>query len=91
MLGFPAQDIAIVFYHARGLPNFSELYQAFKDGYASNRTWPISSLRQVDNLIMARLLVLLNFCCNRLHWDDIAGWRNALANRLEQLVHECLN
>jgi Ser/Thr protein kinase RdoA (MazF antagonist) len=59
-LGYPAQDIAISLFHCPRGADRQALREAFQEGYESVRGWPLMSEEQLETLIMARRLGLMN-------------------------------
>lgn len=61
MWGWPVQDIAITLYHLWGHPQFSELRQAFQQGYQGHSPWPERYQGEIDAFIAARSAGMANF------------------------------
>ena len=61
LLGHPIQDIATTLYYYRYNANYEELLSAFRRGYESARAWPEDGEGQLEALIAARGIVLVNY------------------------------
>jgi Ser/Thr protein kinase RdoA (MazF antagonist) len=62
--GRPEQDIGTALYHVRFRDDFSVFYDSFRRGYEAIQPWPISSDRELDSFIMARLIMFANYVIN---------------------------
>jgi len=60
-LGFPVQDIAVTLYYGRRQDEYEEWKAAFRQGYSSERAWPMESERTIDTLIAARSVMFINY------------------------------
>ncbi|MEM8862119.1 MAG: phosphotransferase [Chloroflexota bacterium] len=76
--GYDTQDVAITFYYGREQENAAELRQAFKEGYSSQRPWPLESEEQLQTLITARIIMFCNFVAHGLPEEEakkyLEGW-----------------
>jgi len=61
LLGYPEQDIAITLYYGRNRKDYAELVDAYKDGYTSQRAWPLVSDAQLHGLMAARSVNFINY------------------------------
>ncbi len=80
MWGYPVQDIAITFYYWQDHPQFGELQEAFRRGYAQHASWPEQVRGQIDTFIAARGLDLANFVLR----DPNPEWRQSAPAFLER-------
>jgi Ser/Thr protein kinase RdoA (MazF antagonist) len=71
MWGFPAQDIAVTFYHLLGNEEVPDFRPAFRHGYTRHRGWPERKEGQLDTLIAGRGLMLANYVLQ----DPHPEWR----------------
>ncbi len=62
--GFPEQDIGTAMYYVRFRNDYPELLGAFKEGYEEVLPWPLESGQQLDQLVIARLLMFANYVVN---------------------------
>ena len=88
-MGFPVQDIGIAFYYFQGYPQYETLCQAFKRGYKSLRSWPETEPGQIETVIAARELVLVNFLVqteNRGFGKMLPGFVARAENRLRTFL-----
>ena len=60
MFGDPVLDVAITLYYGRERPDHAALSEAYESGYRSVREWPVRDTRQMDLLVAARAVMLLN-------------------------------
>jgi Ser/Thr protein kinase RdoA (MazF antagonist) len=85
-LGTPAQDIASALYGARFHdPDYKRCAAEFQSGYESASPWPLRDERELETLIMARVLMFVNYCANR--YDDDANMRRSLPNLLKRVAN----
>jgi Ser/Thr protein kinase RdoA (MazF antagonist) len=56
----PVLDVATSLYYVHGEPGYAELARAFKSGYERQRPWVEQEPGQIDRLMFARALLLLN-------------------------------
>jgi len=62
--GYACQDIGTAVYHIRFRDDYSELLEAIREGYERVTKWPIESERQLEGLVIARLLMFANYILN---------------------------
>ena len=60
MLGSPVQDVAITLHYGRERADYRNLRAAFRMGYESVRPWPVEYDGQLERLMAARTVMLLN-------------------------------
>jgi len=60
MRACPVQDIAITLHYGRQRPDYRELFNAFRNGYEPIRSWPVHYPGQLEELMAARSIMLLN-------------------------------
>jgi len=72
MWGFPLQDIATTLYYYRWQENYESLLAAFRTGYEAHQPWPAARPRQLETLIMGRMLLLANYVAVSKDSEDIA-------------------
>jgi Ser/Thr protein kinase RdoA (MazF antagonist) len=65
-LGYPVQDVAISLYYGRLLPEYPSLVSAFKEGYSSERAWPVESPQQLAGLMTARNTNFINYAAGHI-------------------------
>jgi Ser/Thr protein kinase RdoA (MazF antagonist) len=61
LYGHPVQDIATALFYVRFRDQASELIRSFRSGYEKVLPWPVEDECQMDALIAARALLLVNF------------------------------
>lgn len=59
-LGHPEVDIAICLFYVRHRENYSMLFEGFRSGYQSVRSWPVKSQRVLQTLFISRILEIAN-------------------------------
>ncbi len=62
LVGYPVQDIAVALFYYSNHDDAIQLMPWFRDGYERVLPWPATSDDQVEILMMARRLMLLNYC-----------------------------
>lgn len=60
-LGYPVQDVAVTLAYGREHDDYNEWKAAFKQGYCSEREWPIEDERTIETLMAARLVMFVNY------------------------------
>ncbi|MGC4900561.1 phosphotransferase [Micromonospora echinospora] len=60
MVGQPIHDVAITLYYGMERPDYPALREAFESGYRSVRPWPVAPGDDLDLLMAARAIMLLN-------------------------------
>ena len=60
-LGYPVQDIAVVFSCGRDQDDYQDLIREFKRGYSSIRPWPDEDEYTIETLIAARTVMFINY------------------------------
>jgi Ser/Thr protein kinase RdoA (MazF antagonist) len=61
MLGYPVQDIAVAFYYGGERDDYSDLCEAYREGYSTIRPWPVTSREHIDILGAARAVMFVNY------------------------------
>ena len=84
--GTPAQDLGSALYYVRFGEHRDALCAAVRAGYEDVAPWPVPDGVDVDVLVAARALMLLNYCCNQRDDPDLAGFVPTLVGRLRDLV-----
>ena len=64
MWAHPVQDIGITFYYRQDDPLYRSYRTAYEEGYRSVRDWPETYPGQVEDFIIARTLMFMNFILN---------------------------
>ena len=64
MWAHPVQDIGITFYYRQDDPLYPTYRAAYEEGYTSVLPWPETYKGQVDDFIIARTLMFVNFILN---------------------------
>jgi Ser/Thr protein kinase RdoA (MazF antagonist) len=65
MLGAPVQDIAITLWHAKRHRDYPQVLDAFIEGYRTVREWPVEFSGQVNLLMAARSIMVLDYAMRR--------------------------
>lgn len=60
MVGQPIHDVAITLYYGMERPDYPALREAFESGYHAVRPWPVAPGDDLDLLMAARAIMLLN-------------------------------
>ncbi|GAA0905297.1 phosphotransferase enzyme family protein [Virgisporangium aurantiacum] len=60
MVGQPIHDVAITLYYGMERPDYPALREAFESGYRLVRPWPVAPGDDLDLLMAARAIMLLN-------------------------------
>lgn len=89
-LGYPVQDVAISLYYGRSRPDYPELVEAFRKGYASVRAWPVRSSEQLAGLMAARNANFINYVVSLRPnpEQELDGMFTRLAQSLAQMGSE---
>ncbi len=85
-LGYDTQDVAITLFYNRLRDNKAELQAAFREGYSSLRPWPLESEEQLQTLIVARMVMFLNYVPQILPAEDAKKYIDNWLVELEQYV-----
>jgi Ser/Thr protein kinase RdoA (MazF antagonist) len=91
ILGYPVQDIATALFYVRWRDSAEELAGAFREGYERVLEWPEAFPGQIDLLIAARALLLVNFLLSQDNPEalrDAPGYIERTEKRLMELVPE---
>jgi Ser/Thr protein kinase RdoA (MazF antagonist) len=84
MMGWPVQDIATTLYYFPA-ESYSELKDAFQEGYTRHNAWPERHPGEIDSFIAERGVELANFILN----DPNPEWRYRAGEFFER-VEVCL-
>ena len=68
--GYPVQDIATTLFYFQGHERREELYEAYRCGYQSHEEWPEAHSRQIETLIAARGVMLVNYLVSSSNPED---------------------
>lgn len=85
-LATPAQDLGSALYYVRFGEHPDALSAALRSGYEDVAAWPVPDGVDLNVLVAARALMLLNYCCNQRQDPDLAGFVATLVGRLRALV-----
>jgi Ser/Thr protein kinase RdoA (MazF antagonist) len=84
-LGAPGQDIASALYPARyHSPDYAQIVTAFRLGYERVAAWPLLSELELETMIVARVLMFVNYCANG--YDGDPDMRRSLPNLLKRVA-----
>ena len=74
--GTPILDVATALFYVRDRADYRELAGAFRSGYARHRPWVETRPGEVDQLLIARGIDMLNFIAldPALHFDDMEAY-----------------
>lgn len=62
--GYPEQDIGTAMYHVRFRRDYPKLLGAFREGYEKVLHWPFDADSQLDDFVIARMLMFANYVVN---------------------------
>ncbi len=82
LLGYPIQDISICLYYLRNEKKYTELADAFQQGYALERNLPSFNERDLHLLWMARMANFVNYVA---HMDEPEEAKPYIAARCVEL------
>ena len=85
-VGAPAQDVGSALYYLRFGDDADALSAALRHGYEDVAPWPFPDGVDVDLLVAARALMLLNYCCTERDDPDLAEFAPRLAERVLRLA-----
>jgi Ser/Thr protein kinase RdoA (MazF antagonist) len=92
IMGYPVQDIATAMFYVRfERPDSRELMAGFREGYERMLPWPEEHDGQLDLLMAARSLLLVNFLLSRENREarrDAARYVEKTESRLKELIPE---
>ena len=84
MLGYPVQDIAITFYYTREDENGATLHEAYREGYTTERSWPVRFAGELELLMAGRMVMFCNYVAHSMTHAEaepyIDRWAHALQN-----------
>jgi len=80
-IGYPVQDIGITFYHVQRSPNYAAIYEAFKQGYITERPWPEQYPREVETYIIWRTVHMANYVIQSSNLE----WRASAPGYIERM------
>ncbi len=88
MWGWPVEDIAVTLYYLQDRPDYPQLLEAFIQGYQRVCPWPELTAGEINALIAARGIGLLNFALQNqgLPDLDVPGFISRLEMRLHKLL-----
>ena len=92
--GFPVQDIAVTLYAARYHRDpstnlgqaFADVRDALRRGYERVAAWPVESDRQLETLLVARMLMFINYRVHR-GGVDMGKYLPGMLARVEAFVN----
>lgn len=87
--GHPVQDIATTLFYFQGPEENADLIQAYRQGYTSQLSWPEDYPGQIDILIAARGMMLVNYLLCSKNPEDQAyapGYVARMEGLFKQLV-----
>lgn len=79
--GHPVQDLAVTLFYGRDRPDYPNLRQAFREGYETRLAWPFQDRDELELLMAARGVRLLNQILPS--HPDPRGYAARLLRRLE--------
>ena len=84
--GHRVQDVAITLFYQRTHPAYRDLRAAFRDGYKSLQSWPVTYPGELEHFMAARTLSFVNYVAN-LH-DDPSNYYDVFFPRLERFLND---
>lgn len=82
--GHPVQDLSVTLFYGRDRPDYSDLRDALREGYETRLPWPAAGWDQIDLLMGARSLRLLNYVLRR--QPDPRNYAARVLRRLREIA-----